>query len=46
MDHGGQHSLAAGVITSVKPVKQYIDEMVHETAEIMSEFKQWGMLED
>jgi nitronate monooxygenase len=46
MDHGGQHSLAAGLITSVKPVKQYIDEMVQEAAEIMTEFKQWGMLAD
>jgi len=46
MDHGGQHSLAAGVVTSVKPVKQYIDEMVQEASEIMSEFMQWGMLED
>ncbi|MGA3083455.1 MAG: nitronate monooxygenase [Thermodesulfobacteriota bacterium] len=46
MDHGGQHSLASGVITAVKPVKQYIDEMIKEAAEIMSEFKQWGMLED
>ena len=46
MDHGGQHSLAAGVVTSVKPVKQYLDEMVQEASEIMSEFKQWGMLED
>jgi NADH:quinone reductase (non-electrogenic) len=46
LDHGGQHSLAAGVIASVKPVKQYIDEMVREAGEIMAEFKQWGMLED
>jgi NADH:quinone reductase (non-electrogenic) len=46
MDHGGQHSLAAGVVTSVKPVKQYIDEMVREAALIMSELKQWGMIED
>ena len=46
LDHGGQHSLAAGVVTSVKSVKQYIDEMVQEAAEIMSEFKRWGMLED
>jgi NAD(P)H-dependent flavin oxidoreductase YrpB (nitropropane dioxygenase family) len=46
MDHGGQHSLAAGAINEVKPVKQLIDEMVQEAAEIMAEFKQWGMLED
>jgi NAD(P)H-dependent flavin oxidoreductase YrpB (nitropropane dioxygenase family) len=46
MDHGGQHSLAAGAITEVKPVKQLIDDMVREAGEIMSEFKQWGMMED
>jgi NADH:quinone reductase (non-electrogenic) len=46
MDHGGQHSLAAGVVTSVKPVKQYIDEMVQEAVEILSELKKWGIFED
>ncbi len=40
LDHGGQHSLAAGVVTSKKTVKQYFDEMIQEASEIMAEFKQ------
>jgi nitronate monooxygenase len=44
MDHSGRPSLAAGLVTSVRPVKQYIDDMIREAEEIMSEFKQWGMV--
>ena len=43
LEHGGAHSLASGVITSVQSVKEYIKTMIQEAEEIMSEFKQWGM---
>lgn len=45
MDHGGTHSLAAGVVTSVPTIREFIDTMVAEAEEIMAEFKQWGMLD-
>ena len=44
LDHGGTHSLAAGVIDSVPTVKEYIDIIIKESEEIMGEFKQWGMV--
>jgi NAD(P)H-dependent flavin oxidoreductase YrpB (nitropropane dioxygenase family) len=46
MDHGGAHSLAAGVVTAIPTIKECIDTMVAEAEEIMAEFKQWGMLEE
>jgi hypothetical protein len=46
MDHGGRHSLAAGVVGSIKPVKQYIDDIIREAGQIVKEFKRWGMFED
>jgi nitronate monooxygenase len=45
LDHGGAHSLASGVIDSISTVKAYIDKMIKESEEILSEFKQWGMLD-
>ncbi len=44
MDHGGAHSLAAGVVTSIPTIKEFIDTMVAEAEAIIAEFKQWGML--
>ncbi len=45
MDHGGAHSLASGVVTSVPTIKELIDTMVAEAEEIVAEFRQWGMLD-
>jgi len=45
MDHSGRPSLAAGLVDSVRPVRQFIEDLVREAGEIMSELKQWGMLE-
>lgn len=45
MDHGGAHSLAAGVIDSVPTMKEYIDSLILEAEEALTEFKNWGMIE-
>ncbi len=45
MDHGGAHSLASGVVTSIPTIKEFIDTMVAEAEEIMAEFRQWRMLD-
>jgi NAD(P)H-dependent flavin oxidoreductase YrpB (nitropropane dioxygenase family) len=45
MEHSGRPSLAAGLIDSVKPVKQYIEELILGAEEIMAEFERWGMME-
>ncbi len=45
LDHGGAHSLASVVVNSIPTVKEYIDEIIKESEEIISEFKQWGMVE-
>ncbi len=46
MEHGGIHSLAAGVIDSIPSVKQYIDGIIKGAEQIVAEFKQWGMVGD
>jgi nitronate monooxygenase len=45
LDHGGAHSLASVVVNSIPTVKEYIDQIIKESEEIISEFKQWGMVE-
>ncbi len=45
MEHGGGHSLAANVVDSIPTVKEFIDTIIKETEEILTEFKEWGMLE-
>jgi nitronate monooxygenase len=45
LDHGGAHSLASVVVDSIPTVKGYIDQIIKESEEIISEFKQWGMME-
>jgi len=45
LDHGGAHSLASVVVDSIPTVKEYIDQIIKESEEIISEFKQWGMME-
>jgi nitronate monooxygenase len=45
LDHGGAHSLASVVVNSIPTVKEYIDEIIKESEEIISEFRQWGMME-
>jgi nitronate monooxygenase len=45
LDHGGAHSLASVVVNSIPTVKEYIDQIIKESEEIISEFKQWGMME-
>ena len=45
LEHGGIHSLASGVIDAVPTVKEYIENIIKEAGEIMSEFKQWGMFD-
>lgn len=46
LDHGGGHSLASVVVNSIPAVKEYIDQIIRESEEIISEFRQWGMLEE
>jgi len=43
MKHGLAPSLASGVIDSIPTIKEFIDTIIKESEEIMSEFKQWGM---
>ncbi len=45
MEHGGGHSLAANVVDSIPTVKEFIDTIIKETEEILTEFKEWGMLD-
>ncbi len=45
LDHGGAHSLASVVVDSIPTVKEYIDQIIKESEEIISEFRQWGMME-
>ena len=45
LDHGGAHSLASVVVNSIPTVKEYIEQIIKESEEIISEFKQWGMTE-
>jgi len=45
LDHGGAHSLASVVVNSIPTVKEYIEQIIKESEEIISEFKQWGMME-
>ena len=43
MKHGAAHSLASGVIDSVPTIKEFINKIIREAEEIISEFKDWGM---
>ena len=43
--HGVKHSLASTFVDSIPTVKEFIDRMIKESAEIMAEFKEWGMLD-
>ncbi len=45
MEHGGGHSLAANLVDSIPTVKEFIDTFITEAEEIITEFKEWGMLE-
>ena len=45
LDHGGAHSLASVVVNSIPTVKEYINRIIKESEEIISEFRQWGMME-
>ena len=45
MDHGGHHSLAAGVIDRVHSVKDLMEKMIREAEETVSDFKQWGLMD-
>ena len=45
MEHGGGHSLAANVVDSIPTVKEFIDTIIKDTEEILTEFKEWGMLD-
>jgi NAD(P)H-dependent flavin oxidoreductase YrpB (nitropropane dioxygenase family) len=45
MEHGGGHSLAANVVDSIPTVKEFIDTIIAEAEGIITEFKEWGMLE-
>jgi NAD(P)H-dependent flavin oxidoreductase YrpB (nitropropane dioxygenase family) len=45
LDHGGAHSLASVVVNSIPTVKEYIEQIIKESEEIISEFRQWGMME-
>jgi len=43
---GDYLSLASGVITSIPTVREFIDNIIKESAEIIREFKSWGLTED
>lgn len=43
--HGVKHSLASAFIDSIPTVKEFIDRMIKESAEIMAGFREWGMLD-
>ncbi len=45
MEHGGGHSLAANLVDSIPTVKEFIDTIITEAEEIITEFKEWGMLD-
>ena len=45
MKHGTAHSFASGVIDSVQSVQDYMQKLVSEAKEIISEFESWGMLD-
>jgi len=45
LEHGGVHSLASGVIDSVPTIKEFMEGLVREAGEIMTEFREWGMLD-
>ncbi len=44
MKHDGLHSLASCVVHSSQTVKEYIEGIIKESQEIMSDFKKWGMV--
>ncbi len=43
MEHGAMHSLASGVIDSVKTVEDFINQIINESDEIINKFKLWKM---
>lgn len=45
MEHGGGHSLAANFVDSIPTVKEFIDTIITGAEEIITEFKEWGMLD-
>ncbi|MDY6970171.1 MAG: nitronate monooxygenase [Spirochaetota bacterium] len=44
-EHGGMHSLASSVITSVPSIREFIESIIAESEKIISQFKQYGMVE-
>jgi nitronate monooxygenase len=44
-ERGNHPSLASGVVDSIPTVKEFIDSLVTGAEEIVSEFKQWGMID-
>jgi hypothetical protein len=44
MKHGAMHSLASGVIDSIPTVREYIEKIMSEADEVISNFKKWNMI--